>query len=137
MFRIVCFCDDKHLPKILWLLQGQVYDLTNEPVVNAKKVKGKVKANIKSGDKMEMLEQYLQDYKEVTPDEVRGFCKEVGLRPGGYSLVLSNAIKAGLLRRIGVEYRYTVLTKKKPKLKRSKKSKTNVVTLPKKNEAVA
>jgi hypothetical protein len=109
MFRIECFCDDNKLAKVLWLLQGHVYNLTSAPVVNATKKGGRVQA--KSKDIMEMFLQHLHDMKltEVVPSDVKEFSDNLGRSGNYYSGVLRRAVDAGHLRRIGDDYRYRVV----------------------------
>jgi hypothetical protein len=114
MFRITCFVDDKSLAKVKWLLHGHVYNLTDEPVINARKTSGgEIKARMKAGKRVELFEEWLHKNKpkEVAPVDVRKFCESVGLHPRSYSNVLGDAIQKGLIRRINDEYRYKVLLK--------------------------
>lgn len=109
MFRIECFCDDAKLPKVLWLLQGNVYNMTSMPVVNANKKGNRVQA--KSGDILEMFANFLKEgkYKEITPAIAKEFGESIGRAKNYYSSLLKKAIDAGMLSRIGAQFRYRVL----------------------------
>jgi hypothetical protein len=112
MFRIECFCDDAKLAKIKWLLLGHVYNLTDEPVVNAVKKGGRVQA--KARDVLEMFANYLQagNVKEVTPRIAKEFSDTLGKGNNYYSNLLRKAIAAGMLKRIGNDYRYQILSQR-------------------------
>jgi hypothetical protein len=129
MFRIVCFVDDKKLAKVKWLLHGHVYNMTDAPVINAKREDRTVRAKASAGKRSEMFKHWLQRHKlkEVNPQMVRNFCESVGLSDGSYSAILTAATSQGFLQRIGGEYRYKVLLKpavlhkRKKVIKRTKK----------------
>jgi len=112
MFRIECFCDDKSLAKVLWLLQGNVYNLKSDPVVNAAKKAGRVVA--RSSSVLEAFANYLHDKKitEVTPTIAKAFSNELGRAGNYYSNVIRKAVDAGMISRIGNDYRYLVMIKR-------------------------
>jgi hypothetical protein len=137
MFRIECFCDDKKLARILWTLQTcGVYNLTSMPVINAQKRAGQVKAKVASGNRLEMLRHWLtkRHMAEVRPQDIREFAEQHGLSVKSYSNILAAAKEAGLLERIGVDFRYRVKLKpakpKPTKPKRRSKTKLKLVTKP-------
>jgi hypothetical protein len=103
MFRIECFCDDGKLAKVLWLLQGHVYNLTNSPVINAKKTaNGAVKARIPNGEIAELFGDYVRKRKlqEVRAGDVRSFVTEIGYADTSYSHILTKLQAAGALKRV-------------------------------------
>jgi len=110
MFRIECFCDDGKLAKVLWLLQGNVYNCHPEPVVNAIKKNGRVQS--KSRNVLELFQTWIHEtrLREVTPTHVREFADTLGKSGNYYSSLLRKAVDAGMLERIGAEYRYRVIT---------------------------
>ena len=134
MFRLTCFVDDKQLAKVKWLLHGHVYNLTDEPVINARKTAtGDVKARTPAGKRSEMFKAWLRKHKNSTiiPGDIKRFCESVGLRQGSYSNILADAIEEGLLRRRGSEFRYTILRgkpAKKPRKAKARKTKLKVVS---------
>jgi hypothetical protein len=115
MFKIECYCDDKKLAKALWMLQTVgVYNVTSVPVVNATKTaNGSVRQA--AGTMLEALAAYIKanKLKEVQPIDMKRFVEKRGIRT--YSNVLRDAVEAGMLRRIGDEYRYRVIEKRKAK----------------------
>jgi hypothetical protein len=102
VFRIEIFVDDRKLSYVLWAISGHCLEVKPpQPVVNAEAKNGKVRAKT-SGDRLEMLKKYLQENKinEMRgPNIVRDFCVSTGLSEKSYSNVLSNALKAKLLKR--------------------------------------
>jgi hypothetical protein len=143
MFRIECFCDDKNLAKTLWALQTMgVYNLTSVPVVNAKKQGDKVKANVSTGNRLDMLRRFIKkwNYTEMVPNDIRNFAEKHGLSVKSYSNILVAAQEAGILKRIGSEFRYKVtdqapLARSKPKSKPKKVRKLKVVSASNPEEA--
>jgi hypothetical protein len=110
MFRIECFCDDGKLAKVLWLLQGNVYNVHPEPVVNAIVKNGRIQA--KTRNVLELFRTWIHEtgLHEVTPTHVQEFSSTIGKSNKYYSYLLRNAVDVGLLQRIGAEYRYRVIT---------------------------
>jgi hypothetical protein len=101
MFRLEIFVDDKKLSYVLWAISGHVLEVKPpQPVVNAQARNGKVVART-SGNKVEMLLQYLGDHKisEFGPEVVREFCTSLGMSEKSYSNILKTALDDKLLKR--------------------------------------
>ena len=101
MFRLEVFVDDRKLAYVLWALSGHVLEVKPpQPVANAQAKNGRVRAKT-SGNRVEMLAQYLREHKitEPTPDTIKEFCISVGLSDKSYSNVLDSALKAKVLTR--------------------------------------
>jgi hypothetical protein len=116
MFRVECFCDDKKLAKVLWVLQSVgVYNVSSQPVVNAEKSKGKIRAKTTAADKLEILRQLItqRDLKEIGPTEIKEVAQQAGINEKGYSNILRAAIKARMLSRVGKTFRYRVKPEEK------------------------
>lgn len=137
MFRIECFCDDNKLAKVLWLLRGHVYNLTNEPIINAKKASnGQVKPRVASGELENLFIAYAKQHKlrSVKAAEMRAFMNHLGFAEGSYSFYLTKLKNAKLLTMapgskppFDVSYNVklgSVKQKAKPKAKAKAKTKT-------------
>jgi len=101
MFRLEIFVDDRKLSYVLWALSGHVLEVkAPQPVANAQTKNGVVRART-SGNRTEMLKDYLREHKITapTPGTIREFCASCGPSDKSYSNVLDNALKAKLLTR--------------------------------------
>lgn len=131
MFRIECFCDDNKLAKIHWLLTGHVYNLTSEPVVNAKKANGQVKPRAATGEIEELFADYARKHKlrTVNAESFRAFVTHIGYAERSYSFFLNKLKDAKLLKmapgsKPPFNVNYTVmLGNAKPRVKAATKSK--------------
>lgn len=83
MFRIVCFVEDKHLPKILHAMSGLVLNMEPpQPVVNAVVKKGKVETS-SMGDSVlarikNLISSKLAKGDEFTSDTLKLMVKDAG-----------------------------------------------------------
>lgn len=104
MFRIELFVDDRNLADALRRLAGIGRDVRAIPVVNAEPAgRAGVAAASSSGDLIDLLRGWLEKHKKkemAAPDAVV-FLREIGRSPNSRSYLLKQAVKAGLLRRVG------------------------------------
>ena|SRR5215467_7105352 len=103
MFRIVIYCDDRKLGKLLHGLTGLARGTPEvTPVVNVEK-RGKYLKQATNGSAVEMFADYIKKHKltEVNSDIGRMFCKSIGRSPEGYNNLFQQSKKAGLLRKTG------------------------------------
>lgn len=101
--RVEFICDDSRLGRVLRAISviGGIYELRSHPVVNAKAQGRKLGAK-SSGDLLENFARWLKVQDgNVTPAQVRDFCTEQGRQPSSYSYLLTKAIAAGLLTKVG------------------------------------
>lgn len=117
MFRIEIFVDDKKLAYVLLALTGHVVSLSApQPVANAKRGPNGVQP-VTRGDALELFATFAKGKKEVTPADMREFCRKHGFSANSYSNMLRRVMDAGLLKRMkktgkakGGAYRYQVQT---------------------------
>jgi hypothetical protein len=100
MFRVEFFVDDKLLPKALWLLVGTAIGTPKaEPVVNAEVKGGKIRARTNGSTKAMFTEWLKGRTGELTPNDMRAFCTEIGIQAKSYSNLLRDALDAGLIKK--------------------------------------
>lgn len=105
LFKVEFYVKDKDLAKVKRILantrvvRGEIVD---HPVVNAMMKNGKLRAKT-DGNTLSLLLDYLQKSKkaEINADDVRTMLQENGRNPTSYRYALTEAIKAGYLRRKG------------------------------------
>jgi hypothetical protein len=105
MFRIECFVDDKHLPKVLKAMAGMTYNMKVDPVVNAMVDKKQVKA---AGDHkpayIRVYERLIHNGKSigdrVLSIEVKDAMKEIKVSENSYSATVKGLTDKGLLKAV-------------------------------------
>lgn len=117
MFRLVLFCDDKSLPRILHSVRGLVLKdgMSVEAVANAHEVNGTIKP-LSRGSAADMMIAWMRKKKMavINAEKAREFCREHNLSEGTYSSLLAAAQKVGALRKTGkgTQSQYTLAAKK-------------------------
>ena len=100
--RLEIFCDDRNVMPIKRMLLGikGVYEVNDEPVINAKPKRGGGVQAKTSGNIVDMFADYCRanQLDEVNADNVRDFQKTIGRSPIGYFNVIEKSRSAGLLK---------------------------------------
>lgn len=103
MFRIEFFCDDRRVGDALRNLMGiAIGSPTAQPVINAEKTNGKIKAQ--SGGKLiEMFAHHIANIKDdtFTPKDAQAWLKKLGKSPLSASYILKGVLAQGLVKRTG------------------------------------
>jgi hypothetical protein len=103
MFRVSFICDDKKLHVALRSLVGMAVGAPEAvPVVNAVKRNGKAQP-AGSGDTAEMFAKYAKEKRLIKfkANELREFCKTIGVSPTSYSYFAQQLRKAGKIKKHG------------------------------------
>ena len=102
MFKIECYCDDKHVATILRSLAGIAMQVQAVPVLNAMadKANGKIKAQY-TGDelgKMLVARLHKKGMRTFHASDVKEFFREVGHPLSSYSHFLNRMRDQGMLK---------------------------------------
>jgi hypothetical protein len=115
MFRIECFVDDKMLADALRALTGKVRGQPNvTPVVNAEVTKnGKIEA-ASDGSMLSMFTAFLQKngHETVIPKQAQDWLESMGRSKLSSTYLLTQAVKAKVLRRRGTGSASTYIVRK-------------------------
>jgi hypothetical protein len=103
VFRVEFFVDDKKLGNALRALTGLAADNpTVQPVVNAMKTNGKVKAK-GNGDAVSLFADYAKEnkFKEFAARDLKAFCKHAGWAESSASYFAKKLVDAHVLKKMG------------------------------------
>lgn len=111
MFYLEGFVEDKHLPKVLHLLDGLVIDLKQRPVRNAVKGKNGSVHSTAAHSTTEAIVKYATERKlsVISAKQVSEALSVFGFAPAGYSNACSNAIKNKVLKKSKTRGQYVVV----------------------------
>jgi DNA-binding transcriptional ArsR family regulator len=102
MFELKCLVDDAKLAKVMWTLDGLVYELKVVPVRAAAPTRtGRVKSTAKNGDATQTLYDHLtkRGIEHPTPKDMRTAAEAAGYSGDSYSYAIKKLMDAGLLSR--------------------------------------
>lgn len=103
MFKIECFCEDKHLAKVLRLLASAgVYEAKSVPVVDATATGGKLHSDRLegfgkgAGAVIKAINGH--GHGEVTTDDIKTALRKAGLSDGNYGNVRNELVEKKVLK---------------------------------------
>lgn len=100
MFRIECFCEDKHLAQIMHALAGLAKNLVVLPVANARPAKnGKIEAEIPGG-MIGLIHKKVKAHDDFARPDVVAILRKAGRSPSAAGHYLRDMLKHDMIEKM-------------------------------------